>query len=230
MTIAQKNSFGDVIDGLGGAGKMAFHILFHPLLKKRDWWGTTEEERERSYPGDELVTNPKVAYTHAIEINAPLQAVWPWVVQIGQGRGGFYSYTFLENMVGCQIYNTNQVLPEYQDLENIPGIRLHPAMGPLRISHYSPGAYFVLHGSTDLSMNTKEKKGNDAAENFLNTTWLFYLSETENGQTRLISRWRADFPNRRGLKILYGAPLTGSIAHVMDIKMLHGIKKRAEKG
>ena len=55
MTIAQKNSFGDVIDGLGGAGKMAFHILFHPLLKKRDWWGTTEEERERSYPSYNFV-------------------------------------------------------------------------------------------------------------------------------------------------------------------------------
>lgn len=227
---SQKNSFLDVLEGLGGAGKMAFHILFHPLLRKRDWQGTNLEEQQHVYPGDELVPEPKVAYTHAVEINAPKQDVWPWVAQIGQGRGGFYSYQWLENLVGCRIYNADQVLPAFQDLENTNGIRLHPEMDPLKISHLKVGEYFVLHGATDLSMGAESGQKHTKSKNFLNTTWLFHLSEVGETKTRLISRWRADFPNRLGLRIVYGAPLTGSIAHVMDIKMLKGIKKRAERG
>src|SRR5690349_3601012 len=86
---------------LGGlAGLYAFVV--------RPWhlrWGATDTELDMSLPCDELVDDPKLNATHAITINAPVSSVWPWLVQIGQTRGGFYSYTWLENAVGCQMQN-----------------------------------------------------------------------------------------------------------------------------
>lgn len=83
---------------IGGAAAVAVYALL-----VRPWhlrWGATDEELEMSLPGDGLVEQPKLNATHAITINAPVRNVWPWLVQVGQKRGGFYSYTWLENLVG----------------------------------------------------------------------------------------------------------------------------------
>jgi len=80
-----------------GAGALAAYVL-----AVRPWhlrWGATDEEVSRPMPGDELVAHPNVLSTHAITINAPVEEVWPWLVQIGQDKGGFYSYSWLENLV-----------------------------------------------------------------------------------------------------------------------------------
>jgi hypothetical protein len=69
-----------------------------------------------SLPGDELVAGAKLKATHAITINAPAADIWPWLVQMGQNRGGFYSYTWLENLVGCHIRNNNFFILYYQVL------------------------------------------------------------------------------------------------------------------
>lgn len=63
--------------------------------------GATRDETRRVLPGDDLIRAPRIASTRAVTIAAPREEVWPWLVQIGQGRGGFYSYTFLENLVGA---------------------------------------------------------------------------------------------------------------------------------
>src|SRR5690606_9492474 len=86
--------------------------------------GATDAELERPLPGDHLVAEPKLGYTRAITIGAPVDDVWPWLVQIGQGRGGFYSYDTLENLVCCGIHSADRVLPEYQRLAvgNIIGV------------------------------------------------------------------------------------------------------------
>ena len=89
----------DIVEGIGGAGLIGIHILLLPLLRGyRLQWRTTEEEANANLPGDELVGNPKLRMTWGITINAPIEDVWPWVVQMGQGRGGFYTYQFLENI------------------------------------------------------------------------------------------------------------------------------------
>ena len=67
-------------------------------------------------PGDELVAHPVLGYTRAITINAPADRVWPWLVQMGQGRGGLYSFDGLENLVGCDIHSTDRILPAAQQL------------------------------------------------------------------------------------------------------------------
>lgn len=91
-----------------GAVQVAAMLLTAPL--SRLWynrWGATAEECEKALPGDELVPHPRIASTRAITIQAPPAAVWPWLVQMGQGRGGLYSYDGLENLIGCDIHSAD---------------------------------------------------------------------------------------------------------------------------
>ena len=225
MPVENKNSFMDVIEGIQGAGFMAFQMIFWPLtLKRRNRWGATDEEINTVLPGDDLVPTPKVGYTHAISITRSKDQVWPWLVKLGQGRGGFYSYQWLENIIGCQIYNADEIFPEYQEMEQFTGIKLHPSMPEIPIKSYKPQEYILLHGDSQF-----DQINNSGNKNFLNVTWLFHLREVGPDHSRLISRWRADFPNTFAAKMGYGAPITGSMAHVMDVKMLKGIKHRVEK-
>lgn len=229
MTIKKRNTLNDFFEGIGGAAQIAIHMLFwFLLLKWRDRWGSTVEEMNMLLPGDELVQKPKVGYTHAITILKPKEEVWPWLAQIGQGRGGFYSYQWLENLVGCQIYNTDEILPEYQNLEGIPGFALHPEMAPIPIVSYKKNEHILLHGDSTANLESQNNDQTTDPENFLKTTWLFHIREIAPNTTRLISRWYADFPDKLVFKLGYGAPITGSIAFVMDRKMLKGIKKRVE--
>lgn len=94
-------------------------ILYHLVI--RPWhlrWGTIDDEATRALPGDDFAPESNPPATHAISINASAKEVWPWLVQMGQGRGGFYSYTWLENLIGCQIKNANEIVPDWQHLEN----------------------------------------------------------------------------------------------------------------
>jgi hypothetical protein len=91
--------------GISGASLMAFAFVTPFLRRHRTSWGATRKEASETLPGDELTTEPKWQYTQSITVQAPAEQVWLWLVQIGQGRGGFYSYEILENMVGCGIRN-----------------------------------------------------------------------------------------------------------------------------
>lgn len=78
---------------IGLAGMTALGVFAYVRLL-RPWhlhWGTTSDEVTRAMPGDDLITHPAMAATHALTIHAPMEQVWAWLVQIGQGRGGFYS-------------------------------------------------------------------------------------------------------------------------------------------
>lgn len=139
----------DIVEGVGGAGLMGVHILLLPFLHKyRIQWGTTKEEAKANLPGDELVRNPKLRMTWGITINAPIVDVWPWIVQMSQGRGGFYTYQFLENIAGCQIFNADRILPKYQQIPVADGVSLTPDMS-MSVELYEEGHYFFfafLHG------------------------------------------------------------------------------------
>ena len=80
-------------------------------------WGATDAEVERAMPSDDLMKNATYVATRAITINTGIADVWPWLVQIGEGRGGFYSYDGLERLVGCNISNADRIITEYQHLE-----------------------------------------------------------------------------------------------------------------
>jgi hypothetical protein len=205
-----------LLDSLSGATQIAVHILFYPLL--RGWrrrWGTTEEERALRLPGDKFVPHPQWTYDHAILIDAPGSAVWPWLVQLGQGRGGFYSYEWLENLVGCQIHNVYEIRPELQQLRVGQTIVTHgrSGFGP-PVTRIEPERALVLGGPPN-------ERGSQS-------TWAFHLLDRPDGTTRLLERGRGLAGDGLGEKLGFGPYLMDPIGFVMSKKMLRTIKRLAE--
>jgi len=200
------------IDALTGAALMAVCIFLRSLL--RPWyskWGATESELGQTLPGDEYVTEPGASYTQAISINAPASSIWPWLVQIGQGKGGFYSYELLENIIGCQIHNVTCILPEHQDIKVGDELVMHPEAPAIPVAFIEPGKALTYGGRVD----------QDNAN-----VWVFSLSQ--QGQvTRLVTRWMFEygpgFRNRLGYSWLLEP-----IAAVMQRKMLITLKEVVE--
>src|SRR5438445_1027348 len=92
-------------------------LLFSYLYIIRPWhlhWCATHLHRIAVLPGDALSPYAPAVVTHAVNIDAPAEAVWRWLVQLGQDRGGFYSYSFLENLAGCDMHNTFRIVLEWQ--------------------------------------------------------------------------------------------------------------------
>ena len=196
-----------LITGVLGAGAAvsAYAFLIRPWHLK---WGATDEEVNMPLPGDELVEDPKLNATHAITINAPAAEVWPWLVQIGQTRGGFYSYTWLENLVGCRMRNADQIVPEWQELRVGDAVWLHPEAPPLRVNAIEPGRGIVLEKS-----------------------WTLFLKPLDEHTTRLIVRGRNNFdPDFKNavLNFLFWRLFFEPAHFIMERKMLLGIKERVE--
>jgi hypothetical protein len=204
------------LEAAGGAAQIAVHLALGPVLHRwRTRWGATDSEVHRPLPGDDLVPRPDWAYTHAVTIDAPRAAVWPWLVQIGQGRGGFYSYEGLENLVGCDIHNVPELRPELQGLREGDVVRMHASgFGP-EVIELEPGRALVLGGDPDAH-------GSRA-------TWSVHLVDLPGGRTRLIERGR----NRAGRGLLaklgFGPYLVDPVGFVMSRKMLRTIKRLAEE-
>jgi hypothetical protein len=128
----------------------------------RPWhlrWGATNEELSKPLPGDELVPEPAIESTRAITVNAPVEEVWPWLAQIGQDRGGFYSYEWLENLAGCQMRNADRIHPEWQHRELGETVFLHPAYG-MRVASFEPGRAIVLEGVGTLRGRSARREHN----------------------------------------------------------------------
>ncbi len=189
----------------GVAALSAYAFLVRPWHLR---WGATDEEVNMPLPGDEFVEDPKLNATHAITINAPAADVWPWLVQLGQRRAGFYSYTWLENFVGCEMHNANRIVPKWQDLKVSDEVWLHPKAPPLRVLAIEPGRAIVL-----------EK------------CWSFILHPIDENTTRLIIRGRGEFnPDLKNglLNFLLWRGIFEPAHFIMERKMLLGIKQRAE--
>jgi hypothetical protein len=89
--------------GVTAIATVVTYILFARPRHLR--WGASGQECDASLPGDDLIVTPDLTATRAITVRASADQVWPWVAQLGQGRGGFYSYDFLENLAGCDIHS-----------------------------------------------------------------------------------------------------------------------------
>ncbi len=185
---------------VGGCG--AAFLLRGPILT----WGATVEEAACRLPGDELLEDADGISTRAIDIDAPASAVWPWIVQMGPSpRGGAYTYDWIENLLGLNMHSADRVLPEFQ----------HPQIGDT-----------IGFGSNRMQLQRFELervlawRSEDG-----NWVWTFVLTE-EHGHTRLLSRNRFRLPTATArIGMLPMEP--GSL--VMERKMLHGIKERAER-
>lgn len=220
------SKFKDIAEGIAGALHIA--AAFLPFL--RGWyrkWGAIDDEIQRSLPGDELVPYPKGDFTHAITIRASAAEVWPWLVQMGQGRGGFYSYEWLENLAGCQIHNANRIIPEFQHLDVRDSVRLHPKSGyPYVAATIETDRVLVLQIRVDTEIGSTFELTDTMPDKYLNQSWVFFLDQLDDGTTRLISRSRNDWNQSLANTLVFG--IFGPISFVMDRKMLLGIKQRAE--
>ncbi len=177
-------------------------------------WGATDEEIARDLPGDEFLPAANVTATRAITVLRPPDDVWPWLAQLGQGRGGFYSYDFLENLLGCQIHSADHIVPAWQSIQVGTDVALAPGVG-LTVAFVEARRALVLRSAPPTA-------GKAAPCDF---TWAFVLNEQPNGTSRLIVRERYRYTRR-------WAPLlvepVQPISFLMSQKMLRGIRDRAQ--
>jgi hypothetical protein len=190
----------------------------------RPWllrWGTTSDEASQPLPGDELVPQPILETTRAITIRASAAEIWPWLVQMGQGRGGFYSYDWLENLLRLDIHNADTIEPEIQHLKSgdlVPFWR----GGGVHVISLEPQRALVLAGRFD-GAGLEEFRGGGAGG-----SWVFILKAINACTTRLIVRTRvASFPPVE-LSVLFVRFLLEPAHFIMERKMLVGIKERVE--
>jgi uncharacterized protein YndB with AHSA1/START domain len=201
------------------------------LLVVRPWhlsWGATDEDVRKSLPGDELVPHPTLESTRAVTIRAPAEEVWRWLVQLGQDRGGFYSYDRLENLAGADIHNVERIVPEMQHLKVGDFVPMAPVewgvpTGGFTVVAIEPERAIVWRQGWpgDLeNLGPSEAQGRG--------TWAFVLEKVGEGTTRLILRERSGHkPRMRDVVFQY---LFMERQHfIMERRMLKGIKERAER-
>jgi hypothetical protein len=128
------------------AGCVLLRPIFRPWYSK---WGTSSIELNRRLPGGEYISRLRGGYTQAIGISVPASSVWPWIVQIGQDKAGFYSYELLENLIGCNIHNANRILMEYQDIKVGDGLIMHPKAPTVPVVIIEPEQSLVYGGKQD---------------------------------------------------------------------------------
>ena len=166
------------------------------------------DEKSATLAGDTVIENPFLCSTHAITIAKEPAQVWPWLIQMGQDRGGFYSYTLLENLLGCRMKNANAIHPEWQQLEAGDAIQIHPRFHPLLVKEIETPRSLLLWQQAPVFW-----------------TWSFNLVNHE-AETRLIVRSRVA---KAGLiKSLALTPIMTLGHYFMERKMLSGIKTRSE--
>jgi len=172
-------------------------------------YGATGNEVSAIYPGDEILTRPVIVWTHGWSISASPEKVWPWIAQIGQSRGGFYSYTFIENLISRDgsYQNAMQVLEQYQDPK--PGIFIIKDMLPIK--DVKKGEYLLA-----------------AVDDFygMGWTWGWYLRPEGINSSRLIIRMKIQVDGEQANPVMFWMLNAGGF--VMEKAMLRGISDRAE--
>jgi hypothetical protein len=177
-------------------------------------WGATDEEVQGMVAGDDLIPHADLTATRAISVRRRTDAVWPWIAQLGQGRGGWYSYDFLENLAGCQIHSAHRIVPAWQHVMVGDEVRLAPEV-PLTVAMVEPGRTLVVRGGVPIGRTPSP----------YDFTWSFTLRDQANGSTRLLVRERYSYRRWWARPIVEVAEL---MSHVMSRKMLRGIRERAE--
>ena len=187
-------------------------------------WGATDDEVARALPGDDEVRNPAAASTRAVTINAPAQAVWPWLVQMGWHRAGWYAYDSIDN---DHLPSAEQLLPEFQGGLHVGDfVPEGPDVGWTVIA-VEPGHLLLLttHGPM---------AGVDWVD-WRDSSWLFLVEPLDDDHSRLIERARTTIKGRRAtlLGTVASTPVTGPLLSAADFVMAHrhmkGIKHRAER-
>ena len=225
--------------GLAGAGYAGYRYLVEPWWRS---WGIDPSEVDRVLSGDELVPVPSQVDTRGITIDAPPSRVWPWLIQMGFGRAGWYSY----DKVDLTGRSAERIVPEWQSATVGDTMPTHPG-GGFAIRTIEPERGLVLYLDSEIvqswtSRPTERSEGNGkapanlaAAGAFMNAaqppefaaSWAFVLEPIGEERTRLIERFRIRFGEARPWN-RFGLPLMGFGVFVMMRKQMLGIRERAE--
>jgi hypothetical protein len=200
-----------VLRGLADIAVAAPLFAFAPLYRRRHLrWGATDAEVARAMPGHELVSEPSFNATRAITIDAPPEAVWPWLVQIGYGRAGFYSYDLFDNAARP---SAEHILPGHQQ----------PKVGdwvPMASKVNETTAFKIKALEPNRSMLWAKP----------HSTWAWKLVPFDGGRTRLIARLKDRYEWRTSPgKALLTLILFEFGDFPMMRKLLVGVKRRAER-
>ena len=190
-------------------GIIPFLIVVITLLTPwMDRWGATDEEISMTFPGDELVSEPASFVNRAITIHARPEQIYPWIVQIGAEKGGWYSYAWLETTIQCPITNADRIHPEWQDLKEGDLVQMCPSG--------LPPAYEVAQIHPNQAIVMGHQENGEWVD-----LWQFVLLPQADGSTRLILRTRTMMAGGFWTIIHPGV-------FIMERGMLYGIQERAE--
>lgn len=198
---------------------VAFFGFVRPWYQR---WGATTQEQHRPLPGDEIIPDPAGQETRAITIHASMDRVWPWIAQLGQDRGGFYSYDMLENLVGCEMPTGEALLPDRQTWTVGDKLWMYPpdkagGRGYATLRVYEPGRAL---GFAARSFGTPETAAPDGS-------WSFFLEPVTDSTTRMLVRGRG-----AGGRTLLGGVFDRAVFEpmhfVMERRMMIGIAQLAE--
>lgn len=197
-------------------------------------WGATAQEVQKVLPGDALIPKPVFVTTKAVTVNAPPEAIYPWLLQLGVDRGGMYSYLWVENwLLRLNVQNAQEIRPEWQNVQPGDFIRFTPP----GYTQAGPG-FYVMAMEPNRSLVACMGLENAVPDCTKSATWQFVLEPQTNGTTRLLLRGRSADPGSAvgfpGGKDSLLAKAAGKLALVfpfyMERKMLLTIKERAEGG
>lgn len=206
----------------------AFLLLYVAAL--RPWhqqWGTIGAEATEALPGDNLIPAAVGKVTHAITISAPPDKIWPWLMQIGQDRSGFYSYTRLENLIGCEMPEVHQLRSQWPPRTLGETVwfgtpkRFNGQARMIAAIVDAPHS-FVMVSANDWQQISSGSRGTEGS-------WAFILIPTDATHTRLIARMRSGPPKTLSARII-GTTFWDPMHFVMERKMLETIKNLAETG
>jgi hypothetical protein len=186
---------------------IAFYLTWARPYQLR--WGATDKEVSRPMPGDEINRDPTFLATRAITIRGTPEQIWPWLLQMGYGRAGFYAYDIFENIGSPRgIRSADYIIPEFQQFEVGDGVPISPA-GGLSFYAIEPNQYLIW-------------RGDGAYGGFI---WALY--SLDNNQTRLVSRARLSYSWNRPSQLVFDL-LTEFSDHLAIRKILQGVKGRVE--
>jgi len=219
------------------ASTAVYFFVIRPRLRT---WGVDPGEAELPLPGDHFVPEPSATETRGIDIEASPSAIWPWLVQMGFGRAGWYSYDAMDNMGA----SATGILPEFQHLAVGEIMPTHPG-GGFKVEVVEPDRALVLFIDTEL-VRAQQKRAEAEGKTELPTaglkatgalgatafpefaaSWAFFLRPTDDGKTRLIERFRVKTPGAGPASAVLGE-IMGTGIVLMTRKQMLGIKERVE--
>ncbi|MGI9625338.1 MAG: hypothetical protein ACR2QM_00765 [Longimicrobiales bacterium] len=194
-------------------------VLTWPVSKR--WlrnWGALAGERDRDWLGDALVSESHSSYTRAISVEAAPEDVWPWLVQFGLGKAGFYSYELLERIAGIPVRNVESIVPRFQTLSVGDEVRLHPKAPGIPVAILGEGRHICFGdlGEEPQHANPEPKR-----------SWSMYLEPGDGHQTRLILRGCIESPPNPSLARRLGGMLEEPVDFIMEQRMLRTLKRLA---